>query len=72
LKSNALDKKDNCWAVVANTFNRSTWEAEADGFLSSRTAMAAQRNPVSKKQKQKQKQKEDDLSTTYEKYDQLC
>jgi hypothetical protein len=26
------------WAVVANTFNPSTWEAEAGGFLSSRPA----------------------------------
>jgi hypothetical protein len=26
------------WAVVAHTFNPSTWEAEAGGFLSSRPA----------------------------------
>jgi hypothetical protein len=26
----------NCWAVVAHTFNPSTWEAEAGGFLSFR------------------------------------
>jgi len=49
------------WAVVAHTFNPSTWEAEAGGFLSSeaslvyrvnsRTARATQRNPVSKKKK---------------------
>ena len=47
--------------VVVHTFNPSTWEAEADGFLSSRsawstrvssrTARAVQRNPVFKKQK---------------------
>jgi hypothetical protein len=36
--------------VAAHTFNPSTWEAEAGGFLSSRTARAIQRNPVSKKQ----------------------
>jgi hypothetical protein len=45
--------------VVAHAFNPSTWEAEAGGFLSyeaslvyrvsSRTARATQRNPVSKK-----------------------
>jgi hypothetical protein len=37
------------WAVVAHAFNPSTWEAETGGFLSSRTARAIQRNPVSKK-----------------------
>jgi hypothetical protein len=47
-----------CWAVVVHAFNPSTWEAEAGGFLefaailvyrvSSRTARATQRNPVSK------------------------
>ena len=46
-----------------HTFNPSTWEAEASGFLSlrpawstkvsSRTARATQRNPVSKSQKKK-------------------
>jgi hypothetical protein len=35
--------------VVAHAFNPSTQEAEAGGFLSSRTARATQRNPVSKK-----------------------
>jgi len=50
-------------AVVAHAFNPSTWEAEADRFLSSgpawssrvssRTARATQRNPVSKNQKKK-------------------
>jgi hypothetical protein len=47
-------------AVVAQAFNPSTWEAEAGGFefkaslvyrVSSRTARATQRNPVSKKTK---------------------
>jgi hypothetical protein len=47
--------------VVAHAFNPSTWEAEAGGFsefeaslvyrVSSRTARATQRNPVSKKKK---------------------
>jgi hypothetical protein len=47
------------WAVVAHTFNPSTWEAEAGGSLkieaslfyrvSSRTVRAIQRNTVSKK-----------------------
>jgi hypothetical protein len=51
-------------AVVAHAFNPTTWEAEAGGFLSSRpawsirvssrTAGAIQRNPVSK-QKQQQR-----------------
>jgi hypothetical protein len=43
--------------VVAHTFNPSTWEAEAGGFLSSRPARATQRNPVSKNQKGKKKKK---------------
>jgi hypothetical protein len=38
-------------AVVVHAFNSSTWEAEAGGFLSSRTARATQRKPVSKKNK---------------------
>jgi hypothetical protein len=33
-------------AVVAHAFNPSTWEAEAGGFLSLRTARATERNPV--------------------------
>jgi hypothetical protein len=51
--------------VVARAFNPNTSEAEAGGFLSSRpalvyrvssrTARATQRNPVSKKQTNKQK-----------------
>jgi hypothetical protein len=48
--------------VVAHAFNPRTWEAEAGRFLSSRpswstvssrTARAIQRNPVSKNQKKK-------------------
>jgi hypothetical protein len=33
--------------VVMHAFDPNTWEAEASGFLSSRTARATQRNPVS-------------------------
>jgi hypothetical protein len=60
--------------VVAHAFNPSTWEAEIGGFLSSRpslvyrvssrTARAIQRNPVSKKpkiQKKKKKKKKKKL-----------
>jgi hypothetical protein len=63
-KKPGLENKQR--AVVAHAFNPSTWEAEAGGFLSSRpawsrvssrTARAIQRNPVSKK-KQKQKPKQ--------------
>jgi hypothetical protein len=43
--------------VVAHAFNPSTREAEAGGFLNSRTARATQRNPVSKNQKPKKKKK---------------
>jgi hypothetical protein len=51
--------------VVAHAFDTSTWEAEAGGFLSSRpaykvssrTARATQRNPVSKTKNKKQKTK---------------
>jgi hypothetical protein len=52
---------------MAHTSNPSTWEAEAGGFLSSRaslvykvssrTARATQRNPVSKNQPTKQTNK---------------
>jgi hypothetical protein len=45
-----------CWAVVSHTFNPSTREAEAGGFLSSRTARVTQRNPISKNQKTKPNQ----------------
>jgi hypothetical protein len=47
--------------MVAHAFNPSTREAEASGFLSSRTARATQRNPASKNQK-KEKEKETALS----------
>jgi hypothetical protein len=40
-------------AVVAHAFSPSTWEAEADRFLSLRPDRATQRNLVSKKQQQK-------------------
>ena len=44
--------------MVAHAFNPSTREAEAGGFLSSRTAWATQRNPVSrKKEKRKERRK---------------
>jgi hypothetical protein len=54
--------------VVAHAFNPSTWEAEAGRFLSSRTARATQRNPVSnnnnnKNKKQKQKQNKTNKTT---------
>jgi hypothetical protein len=51
-----------CQAVVAHAFKLSTWEAEAGEFLSegslvyrvsSRTARATQRNPVSKQTNKK-------------------
>ena len=51
---------------MAHTFNPSTWEAEAGRIsefeaslvykVSSRTARAIQRNPVSKKKKKKEKE----------------
>jgi hypothetical protein len=53
-------------AVVAHAFNPSTWEAEAGGFefkaslfykVSSRTARATQRNPVSRKKEKRKKKK---------------
>jgi hypothetical protein len=44
--------------MMAHAFNPNTGEAEAGGFLSSRTARAIQRNPVSKKQKQKTNKQE--------------
>jgi hypothetical protein len=53
-------------AVVAHAFNPSAWEAEAGGFLSlslvyrvsSRTARATQRNPVSKNKTKQNKTKQ--------------
>jgi hypothetical protein len=68
-KQNNNNNKNNkrvcfSWAVVAHAFNPSTQEAEAGGFsefeaslvykVSSRTAKATQRNPVSKQNKTKQ------------------
>jgi hypothetical protein len=58
----SLKKTAPSQAVVAHTFNSSTWESEAGIFLSlrpvykvsSRTARAVQRNPVSKNKNQKQ------------------
>ena len=56
--------------MVAHTFNLSTWEAEAGGFLSSRPALSTEWVPgqpglhretlsrKTKEQKQKQKQKQ--------------
>jgi hypothetical protein len=54
--------------VVAHAFNPSSWEAEAGKFLvyrvSSRTARATQKNPVSKnKNKNKKKKKKDTYQT---------
>ena len=42
--------------MVAHAFNPSTWEAEAGGYLSSRTARTTQRNPVLKKIKEGRKE----------------
>jgi hypothetical protein len=44
--------------VVAHAFNPSTGEAEAGGFLSSRTARATQRNPVLKNKTKQNKTKQ--------------
>ena len=56
--TSALDQKVHSGpGVVAHAFNPSTREAEAGGFLSSRTARATQRNPVSKETKRKKKKK---------------
>jgi hypothetical protein len=35
-------QRKSCWAVVAHTFNPSTWEAETGGFLSSRPAWSTE------------------------------
>jgi hypothetical protein len=61
-------KKKKKPGVVAHAFNPSTREAEAGGFsefeaslvykVSSRTARAIQRHPVSKKNQKKKKKKE--------------
>jgi hypothetical protein len=45
--------------VVVHTFNPSTWEAEAGGFLSSKPARATQRNPVLENRKKKKKEEEE-------------
>jgi hypothetical protein len=57
---------------MTHTFNPSTWEAEAGGFfefkaslvyrVSSRTARATQRNPVSKKRKRRKEKKKRESS----------
>jgi hypothetical protein len=44
--------------VAVQVFNPSTWEAEAGRFLSSRTARATQRNPVSKNKTKQNKTKQ--------------
>jgi hypothetical protein len=43
------------WPVVAHTFNPSTWEAEAGGFLSSRPAWSPE-EPCLRKPKKKKKE----------------
>jgi hypothetical protein len=67
--------------VVTHAFNPSTREAEADGFLSSeaslvykvssRTARAIQRNPVSKNQNKKQNKTKQN-KTKQKKQKQIC
>jgi hypothetical protein len=37
-KPSQQEKYNKSWAVVAHTFNLSTWEAEVGGFLSLRPA----------------------------------
>jgi hypothetical protein len=65
-----------CRAVVAHTFNPSTWEAEAGGFLSSiesslvyrvssRTARVIQRNPVSEKKQNQKTNKQKNLYSLF-------
>jgi hypothetical protein len=51
LHRNYVLKNNNKPGSVARAFNPSNWESEAGRFLSSRTARAKQRNPVSKNQK---------------------
>jgi hypothetical protein len=36
------ERERGSWAVVAHAFNPSTWEAEAAGFLSSRSAWSTE------------------------------
>jgi hypothetical protein len=59
-----IKKEKLSWAVVAHTFNPSTWGGRGRRIsefevyrVSSRTARAIQRNPVSKNQKQTNKTK---------------
>ena len=54
---------DTCWVIVAHAFNPNTWEAEAGGFLSSRTAWAIYtEKPCLEKTKKKKKKKKKDTS----------
>jgi hypothetical protein len=41
-QKNENKKVKGHWAVVAHAFNPSTWEAEAGGFLSSRSAWSTE------------------------------
>jgi hypothetical protein len=50
-------EKQNKPGVVVHAFSPSTREAEAGGFLSSKTARATQRNPVLKKKKKRKKER---------------
>jgi hypothetical protein len=61
---NAIKIIQTGWVVVVHAFNPSTWEAEAGRFLSSRpawsrvssrTARATQKDPVSENKTNKQK-----------------
>jgi hypothetical protein len=55
-------KKKSGQAVVGLACNPSTWEAEAGGFLSSRPARTAQRNPVSENKTKQNKTKQNKTS----------
>jgi hypothetical protein len=52
-------KNTTSWPVVVHAFNPITWEPEAGGFLSSRSAwsQATQRNPISKTKKKNKTKK---------------
>ena len=41
----SIEENKECQAVVAHTYNPSTWEAEAGGFLSSRPAWSTEWDP---------------------------
>jgi hypothetical protein len=71
LHSEILSKEWACQAVVAHTFNPSTWEAEAGGSLSSRTAGATQK-PCLEKQTNKQKKSENEGIATLVVADEVC